>query len=281
MGPIAYFANATYLSFLSSLNRKRGIVVLMYHRIRDDIPPGPLIVSSKVFREQMKYLKKYADVIGIRQLLPHYAEHKPIPSSRRPMVVVTIDDGYRDTFVNAYPVLKEFNLQATVFLATDFIGTGKKMTRYSHLPGVDMLSWEEVQTMLKSGLISFAAHTQSHPDLSKLIYTQQRNEITGSIRTVGEHIADDVVQSVFCYTYGRYNGDTLRILKETGIKLAFTVQYGWNTGKENPLELKRICADGTYPLVDFMRRLNPMPAWLQWRCDVVRGFLHKKLRKKL
>ena len=281
MGPLSYFATASYLSLLGSLNRNRGIVVLMYHRIRDDMPGGPLIVPSKVFREQMRYLARYTDVIGVRQLLHYYTENKPIPSSPKPMVAITIDDGYRDTFVNAFPVLKEFNLQATVFLATDFIGTGKKMARYSHLPGVDMLSWEEVQTMLKSGLISFAAHTQSHPDLSKLIYTQQRNEITGSIRHVQEHIADEVAQFVFCYTYGRYNGDTLRILKEAGIKLAFTVQYGWNTGKEHPLELKRICADGSYPMSDFMRRLNPMPEWLQWRLDCVRDFYRKKLKKKL
>jgi peptidoglycan/xylan/chitin deacetylase (PgdA/CDA1 family) len=279
MGFLSYFLSSNYFHFVSRLHKQRGIAVLMYHRIRDDLPPGPLIVPSKAFREQMKYLKTYTNVISVKQLLQYYVEGRPIPPSSKPMVVITIDDGYRDTYVNAFPVLKEFSLQAAVFLATDFIGTGKKMARYSHLTGVDMLSWQEVGQMQDSGFITFAAHTETHPDLTKLIYAQQKSEIAGSIKTVYQRLSEDAARTVFCYTYGRYNDDTLKILRELDMKIAFTVQSGRNTGIENPLELKRICADGGHPLLHFMRELNPLPPWIQWRIDVIRNFF-KKFRKE-
>jgi len=249
--------------------------VLMYHRVRDDLPPGPLIIGVKAFREQMKYLKRHCHVISIKHMCAYYADGLPIPGSRRPQVVITFDDGYRDTYTHAFPVLKEFGLEAAVFLATDFIGTDRKMATYSHLTGTDMLSWQEAGAMQATGHITFAAHTASHPHLPQLDYAQQKKEIASSIKAVEEHLSEKTALSIFCYPYGQYNQDSLDLMRELGIKIALTVRDGFNTGKENPHEIKRICADGTFTLAEFMRRLNPLPHWLQWRIDMLKDYQKK------
>ncbi len=77
----------------------------MYHRISDQFPPGELIVPPRQFHEQMAYLKKYCHVMGIEELCGVIAFRRRIEPQRKPQVVITIDDGYRDTFLNAFPIL--------------------------------------------------------------------------------------------------------------------------------------------------------------------------------
>ncbi len=244
-----------YHSLLHLLSNSKGVNILMYHRINDDFPPSDLIISIKKFWEQMKYFKKYCDVVGIEELC-HMFENKGMRCRRRPQVVITIDDGYRDNYLNAYPILREFNLPATIFLATGFIGTDKRMLRYEHMPVPDMLSWEEVKIM-KENNITFGPHTTSHPHLCELNYTEQRVEIESSMHTLYQQLSQEIAKSVFCYPYGEYNEDTLKIMKELRIKIALTTNYGINCPHENPIELKRISADGRDGRTDFMRKLAP------------------------
>jgi peptidoglycan/xylan/chitin deacetylase (PgdA/CDA1 family) len=268
MMPVKSRLLAWYFSVLSYLQNRRGIIVLMYHSVRDDMPPSSLVVPIKIFRQQMDYLKNYCDVIKVKDMCEYYSNGRPLPMGRRPQVVITLDDECKDNYLNAFPILKEFNLPAAIFLISDFIGTNKTMNRHSQFGRASMLSWEDVQTMQKSGLMTFLAHTQTHPNLTQISYADQKAEIANSIKTVSERLSQEAAKSIFCYTYGKYNHDTLRILKELGIKIAFTVEHGINTGEENPLELKRICADGSRPLFEFMRLLNPLPHGIQYRLKI-------------
>jgi peptidoglycan/xylan/chitin deacetylase (PgdA/CDA1 family) len=96
-----------------------GVTVLMYHRVT---PPSSAFDGCPVdtFREQMQWLKHHCLPIGPDQLLQHTRESKQV----RPPVVVTFDDGFRDYFDHAYPILKELDIPAVVFLATSFVDAG-------------------------------------------------------------------------------------------------------------------------------------------------------------
>ncbi len=72
----------------------------------------------KRFEEQLIYLKKNYNIISLAQLMAFYVEGKPLP--RHP-VLITIDDGYRSNYSLAFPVLKEHQAPACIFVATDFI----------------------------------------------------------------------------------------------------------------------------------------------------------------
>lgn len=111
-------------STVRALSGKKRVAVLAYHRIdRDSSFPWTIKpVAPEVFELEMKYLHENFHVISLDELcaaLPHYNE---LPQDT---AVVTIDDGYRDVYTNAYPVLKKYNIPATVFLTTGLIGTGE------------------------------------------------------------------------------------------------------------------------------------------------------------
>jgi len=99
--------------------RKRGVTVLMYHRVtRAGAPFQGLDVT--LFREQMRWLRRHCTPIRPEELLQRVRK----PGWRRPPVLVTFDDGYRDYHDNAFPVLAELGIPAIVFVATAFIDNG-------------------------------------------------------------------------------------------------------------------------------------------------------------
>jgi len=104
------------LSPLIKTASKYKIRVLMYHRF--DKNDNPAAMNIKYFDIQCKFIKKHYNIIS----LSDYVEF--ITQSRRPpenSVIFTIDDGYYDFYEYAFPVLKKYEIPATVFVTTGFI----------------------------------------------------------------------------------------------------------------------------------------------------------------
>src|SRR3989338_9147920 len=83
-------------------------IILMYHK-----------VNKENFNEQMKYLKKYYNLISLKELTTLLKEKKNLT---RNSIVITFDDGYLNNYLNAYPALKRHGLPATFFIVTSLIG---------------------------------------------------------------------------------------------------------------------------------------------------------------
>lgn len=106
---------------LLSLFRKNGGVILTYHSINDvsvNLIHTPNIVSTENFEKQIKYLSAKKKVVSLDELVTNIQKGIKIPKGS---VVVTFDDGYKDNYLNAYPILKKYNIPATTFLATNYI----------------------------------------------------------------------------------------------------------------------------------------------------------------
>ena len=97
----------------------RGIKVLAWHRVNDDADPiGGMSVSTENFRRQMKYLKEKCDVLTLERAMDLLFSGDALPPDG---VVVTFDDGYRDNYENAFPVLKDYGIPATIFLSAEAV----------------------------------------------------------------------------------------------------------------------------------------------------------------
>jgi len=90
----------------------------MYHRITDlDIDPWDLAVSAENFEEQLKVLKKSYNVLSLEELI----EDKKNNKLRDKSIAITFDDGYKDNYTAAYPILKKYQLPATFFISSAYI----------------------------------------------------------------------------------------------------------------------------------------------------------------
>ena len=120
--------------------RRPGVSVLMYHRIRDhDASLGGL--PLEVFTAHMEWLRERCDPIWPEELPERLRETRP----RKPAVLVTFDDGFRDYHDRAYPVLRRLQIPATVFLATQFMDRGGEGIMWT-----EELQWAAVSTQKKS-----------------------------------------------------------------------------------------------------------------------------------
>ena len=93
--------------------------ILMYHRVIDmDADPWSLCVSPRHFAEHLEILRKHAHPVGLRQLVQAH-QNSNIPDRA---VAVTFDDGYADNLINAKPLLEQYAIPATVFVASGALG---------------------------------------------------------------------------------------------------------------------------------------------------------------
>ena len=127
---------------LYNKTRKNFVLCLMYHSIDSEKNKGGIFVDE--FEEHIKWIKdkktfKMEELKGLDYTLP--------PNS----ILITFDDGYKNNYTLAFPILKKYNIKATIFLNTKFI---EKDETY--------LNWDEIREMYKSGLIDFQLHTHSH-----------------------------------------------------------------------------------------------------------------------
>lgn len=128
--PVSFYAGVPLLKCLRRRATGRtAIFILMYHRVDSRWKPfAEPPVRPKDFEKQVQFLKKHFAILDLTEL----AQLKDRP--RKDVVVLTFDDGYRDNYTHVYPVLKECKVPATIFLATDYIGTDR-------LFWYDQVSW--------------------------------------------------------------------------------------------------------------------------------------------
>src|SRR5690349_9872291 len=103
---------------LSRRQRTPGCIVLVYHRVGLPSDPFPNLDVAN-FAAQMEWLVKNCRVISPEQIRECAGKHRSVSSP--PEVVVTFDDGYKDYYEHAYPVLKRLKIRAANFLSTRFV----------------------------------------------------------------------------------------------------------------------------------------------------------------
>jgi peptidoglycan/xylan/chitin deacetylase (PgdA/CDA1 family) len=109
--------------------RRPGAIVLLYHRVGRAGDPLPHLDVAN-FAEQMQWLRESCEVIHPSELANRAADAK---DASGPSIVVTFDDGYKDYFENAYPVLKSLGISAVNFPSTAFLDDPSRMAWWDRL----------------------------------------------------------------------------------------------------------------------------------------------------
>ncbi len=119
---MACFANYSGLLDIYShiKNIKNNIVMICYHRVGPYKNKSPILLSAFEFEKQCVHLMKSYKIIPLSELIQNILENKPI---KKKSAVITFDDGYKDNYNHAFPILKKYKIPATIFLTSGHIGT--------------------------------------------------------------------------------------------------------------------------------------------------------------
>jgi len=112
---------------LQLMKGQKRLWILAYHRIMDiqeSFPYDKEVVSASPhdFEEQVRFLKKYFSILSFKQLEEHLKSSQNLPLNS---LIITFDDGFRDNFTYAYPILKKYGIPATIFLTVENIESGQ------------------------------------------------------------------------------------------------------------------------------------------------------------
>lgn len=206
--------------------------ILSYHRFgTGPRPDDSLEISAARFEAQLEFLlARRARFVTMGELAGYFHAGEAIPQRA---VAITIDDGFASVYDIAFPILKRFNVPATLFVYTDFVGGGAALT------------WDEIRIMQGSGLVEVQAHSKTHANLTEVRADEStaaygrrlREEFLTPKRLIQRELGSAPI--AFAYPYGAANDQALQAAQAAGFSLAATVSRGGNPAFSPPLLLRR------------------------------------------
>jgi peptidoglycan/xylan/chitin deacetylase (PgdA/CDA1 family) len=214
---------------------KRFMVVLIFHRVTDQIPPDGLTVSTSRFRAICRLLKNSFRVVSVSEVARIVRERLPIPPRT---VAITFDDCYRDN-LDAARVLAEHGLTASFFIPPAFVGTDHVFPWDEPLPRMANLTWDEVREIAALGH-EIGSHTTHHADLGAVSHEEARREIIESKKWLEEQVGRPV--RWLAYPFGgveNFRPELLADIEEAGYEGCLSAFGGFITAGSDPRLLPR------------------------------------------
>ena len=199
------------------------VPILMYHQF--GYKESTLFVTPENFSRQMDYLKRKGyHVISLTELVRGIKSNKKIPHNT---VVITMDDGYKDNFTCAYPILKKHDFPATIFIIPGRIEEEK-----------DFMSWQDVKTVLRDKIL-IGAHTKNHVFLPSI---KEKSVLWDEIKGCKNDIENITGNRVyhFCYPLGFFNDEVKRLVEEAGYMSACSTNRGGYRDNKDVYQLNRV-----------------------------------------
>lgn len=256
--PVAFLVITFILIYLYAGPFFKGLPVLVYHKISSTKKPDFLTVATSRMREHLEYItKKGYTTIFLSDLIDYVEKGKPLP--KKPLMI-TLDDGFRDNYTDLYPLLKEFNCKANIFIVAGFVQTPGNMGPRAE--GEFMLQ-EEAKAICKDH-VQYGLHTMYHKNYHDLTL----QEIDEDMRVSKQRLDELGIpyQPVFAYSWAYYFKDDLvkqaevfGILKKHGVRYAFKVGDRLNrlrVHNSSRLLLNRIHMNGSYSMWQYAIALN-------------------------
>lgn len=216
-----------------------SVPILLYHHIADSGDPSTTASAALLEEHFQAILQAGYTPVSLSQLEEFVTSGTPLPE--RP-VCITFDDGYTSNYTLAYPLLKKYNIPATIFVVG--IHVGKDTYRNTNIPITPHFGYLEAREMIASGLVDIQSHTY---DLHRWAAHETELPVRVNIlRLPGESLEDyrkmlslDIHRSFatledgtgkpakyFAYPGGRWSTESEEIIRACGAVMTFTTQTG-------------------------------------------------------
>lgn len=255
-----------YLEFFSGINYVfqkivryilgPKLIIVAYHRVVDGTTnPDLFAVSKRSFERQIIFLKSNYKVITFRELIDNKVNH----CDSKDYVIITVDDGHKESFTHAAPILHKHKVSACFFIPTELIdhvpNDANRVEDIKKYPG---MTRKDLQQMKAMGF-EIGAHTMSHAVLLQLPRDQVQGEVNGSQQELAQLLQYRV--PYFAYPGGKkgrhYDQTTKEIVAAAGYEVCCTTNHGRNSLRNlDMLELNRLVLQNWWSQFYFVREIR-------------------------
>lgn len=192
--------------------RRPGLIILIYHRVGAGTE-SEIDLTAEMFERQMAYLRDRYALVSLDALTDGSLMAGPLRSD---LVAVTFDDGCREIYEHAFPILTKHKIPATVFVVTHYMESQRPFdfggyARSDQRPRP--LNWGQVREMVASGLITVGAHSHSHENLTRLAASAVREDVERCRGLIEERLGSSPRH--FAYPWGVMNAEVKQIVGES------------------------------------------------------------------
>jgi peptidoglycan/xylan/chitin deacetylase (PgdA/CDA1 family)/folate-dependent phosphoribosylglycinamide formyltransferase PurN len=238
---------------LRAFRARQRIVVFLYHRVNDDMR-DVLTIDLEKFDAQMALLAGKCRLVDILDVVTGRVER----DTWRPIVAVTFDDGYRDNYEHAVPILLRHRVPAAFFVSTGKIDVDgafdHDLRRIGH--GLPTMTWRQLKKMRDAGF-TIGSHSVTHLDCGRADLEQVRSELRQSKKTLAERLGEEA--PIFAYPYGRQDNMTpeaLALVRDEGYVGCLSAYGGRNGAEIDPFNVRRVPINGEISEWAFRARLE-------------------------
>lgn len=200
--------------------------IIMYHYVEYVADKGDTIriglnTTPAMFEKELQSIKNHGYETVFMKDVPDFLSGKTKMPPKT--IALTFDDGYQDFHPYVLPLLKKYNLKATIYIISNFIG------RHNYM------SESEIKDVIASGLVEIGSHTLNHvnlrnnPDIKEITESKINLEKTFNIKVYS-----------FAYPYGGFSKDSVEIVQKAGYTNATSVIPGVYQSQTNKFYLSRL-----------------------------------------
>lgn len=254
---------------MNNRTENKNIKVLMYHRISEEQPSDDdcHVVHVEDFRRQLMILENLNYIPITFEDYYLYLEGK-LTLPKKP-IIITFDDGHLDTYNLAYPLLREFDMRAVVFV----IGQRSwEYARWEENAGeIDypLMSNEQILELHREGF-EIGAHSMTHAKLPELSQGALSREVFGSKKEVENLLGEDIIS--FAYPYGGVSEGVQFMTRKAGFKFGCGVYTGPPRFGEDKFNIRRLAITSKIDTFQFLLRLVTPYEYAEW--------LYNKVKRK-
>ena len=317
---------------LAAQRRRRGAIILCYHGVQEpsdkgfDVNRGKF-VPAPAFESQLSFLKRNFPIVPLGYIVERLEGRE---NFKEMVAAITFDDGYENNLTQAYPILDKYDVPATVFLATGYIGNARHVwwneagrlindctesldLSGGHLSGRydlsqlkdkwrlfgrvrdvalsrphseleesmvqlrervlpdggvqedgDFLSWDDVRSLARGGLVEIGSHTVSHAIATHLPSDVLTRELRESKASIESEIGKEVI--ALAYPNGQpgdFSCGVACAAKEVGYRCGLTTVSGVVSSHSGPFELRRISIFGQESWPTFVSKIAGIDSWVR------------------
>lgn len=229
-------SSLTYASQSPNYTKEQRVPVLLYHHIlrkeeNKKFKHNSGVITPELFAKQMKLLHDNGyKTVTLQQLEQFITKKITLPQKS---IVITFDDGYLSNLTYAYPILKKYNYTAALFLIT---GNMKTQPEKFNPDKLNYISWSELPTY--SDVFQYESHTDTFHRMvgnKSFLLAKPAEDVLIDLA-----LSKMLLQShYFAYPYGKYNKNTIQLVKKAGYTMAFTTRPQKARPGTSPLEVPR------------------------------------------
>lgn len=236
--------------FWDARNQQARAIILCYHRIGE---PDVLTTTPENFERDLAYLKNHFQCLSLADLCAGLQNGH----LNSPAAVVTFDDGYRDNFTNAVPLLKAAQVPATFFVSTGFMSTSHVFEHDKHESrDFPKMTWDDLRVMQNDGF-EIGSHTVNHAHMGALSIDKLEAELQESLATLNRELT--IRPRAFAFPFGKPRHIPNRAIgaaHRAGYYSALSAYGGDNRPGADLFRLRRIDAgNGLMPHTAWQARL--------------------------